>query len=163
MESKHCSGCKEKKPITAFTRIKDSVKPHRVNKYMSRCKACRSITELKRYNNLSLDEKSKLLTRVRSYGKEYRQTTRGQLIEFLKTLRKYGLTLDQYQLMLERQNFVCAICSNATKLVIDHSHLTGEVRGLLCHACNSGIGMLKDSPQNCMGAFNYLNNFNGEV
>ena len=68
-------------------------------------------------------------------------------------LRIYGLTVDQYDAMLAAQDGVCAICkspdpngrSGSTYFVVDHDHATGDVRGLLCAPCNSGIGLLQDS------------------
>ena len=61
----------------------------------------------------------------------------------------YGITVDEFNQMLENQNFVCAICGNPEskdqRLSVDHDHETKEVRGLLCFACNAGIGFLQDS------------------
>jgi hypothetical protein len=39
---------------------------------------------------------------------------------------------------------------------IDHCHITGKVRGLLCHKCNKGIGLLGDDPARVAAALNYL-------
>jgi len=60
--------------------------------------------------------------------------------------RKYGITLEMYDTMLAKQHGVCAICFGDNKgevLVVDHNHITGKVRGLLCQMCNKGIGSLK--------------------
>jgi hypothetical protein len=75
--------------------------------------------------------------------------------------RKYKLTMEQYQEMLEAQNSGCAICGTLQSeldrtLAVDHDHLTGKIRGLLCSLCNSAIGSLKDSPKLCIVAANYL-------
>lgn len=61
-----------------------------------------------------------------------------------------NMTIERYNIMLETQNHSCAICKrhkNEFKrmLNVDHNHLTGEVRGLLCDSCNRGIGYLKES------------------
>lgn len=77
----------------------------------------------------------------------------------------YGITRNQYEELLEKQGGKCAICGGAgfkmrvhhwSSLVVDHDHKTGEVRGLLCHNCNRGIGLLQDSPDVCISAANYL-------
>lgn len=67
--------------------------------------------------------------------------------------KKYGLSIDDYNQILLRQQGVCAICAsppsgrgNRAFLAVDHDHLSGGVRGLLCHKCNSGIGLLNDDP-----------------
>lgn len=63
----------------------------------------------------------------------------------------YGITLDQYNQLLESQNNVCAICGGTeaggnqygkVRMAIDHNHLTGKVRGLLCCKCNMALGGL---------------------
>lgn len=56
--------------------------------------------------------------------------------------RKYGITLDQYEAMFEAQGGVCAMCGRPPgkrQLDVDHSHQTGEVRGLLCPYCNHRV------------------------
>ena len=80
---------------------------------------------------------------------------------------KYGITLDHYLWMAERQNGECAICgyrsinpkavsSLKTDLVVDHCHLTSRIRGLLCSNCNSGIGFLKENKNILLRAIEYL-------
>jgi hypothetical protein len=75
--------------------------------------------------------------------------------------KKFGLSKEQYEALLEGQNHVCAICGKGcTKaLAVDHCHTTGKVRGLLCNNCNRGVGHLKDSVENMTNAITYLNRF----
>lgn len=69
----------------------------------------------------------------------------------------YGLSHDEYQNILDRQGGVCAICSEPDrKLVIDHDHQTGTVRGLLCADCNIGLGRFRDTPAYLQAAVAYL-------
>jgi len=71
----------------------------------------------------------------------------------------YGITSNQYDSMLEKQNFVCWICKNTDKrkrLAVDHDHVTGRIRGLLCSKCNSGIAMFRDSVFLLKKAIEYL-------
>ena len=70
----------------------------------------------------------------------------------------YGLSKDSFFKMLEIQKNCCAICSDTIdeKCHVDHDHKTGAVRGLLCRTCNTGIGMLKDSPDILLRASQYL-------
>lgn len=55
----------------------------------------------------------------------------------------YGIEPREYQEMLTRQHEKCAICERAVRLVIDHDHATGQVRGLLCYRCNCLVGMVE--------------------
>ena len=72
-------------------------------------------------------------------------------------LKTYGLTEADYEDMVEEQDGVCLICScTEDRLVVDHDHETGKVRGLLCRACNRGIGLLQDNPMILQKAADYL-------
>jgi hypothetical protein len=79
-----------------------------------------------------------------------------------KLLRIYGLTRETYDALLVQQAGLCAICHgpptrNDEFLVVDHCHLTGRVRGLLCHRCNSAIALLHDDPEILRRASEYVN------
>lgn len=59
----------------------------------------------------------------------------------------YGLTVEQYDAILARQGGVCAGCRGSeVVLCVDHDKETGEVRGILCRNCNTGIGALRHDP-----------------
>lgn len=75
-------------------------------------------------------------------------------------MANYGITPEQYDEMLVRQDFGCAICGKqdnfGDRLCVDHCHETGVVRGLLCHACNRAIGLLGDNTNRLKKAIKYL-------
>ena len=77
-------------------------------------------------------------------------------------LKRYDITPEQWDAMFARQGGRCAICSTAApggvanRLHVDHDHDTGEVRGLLCHSCNKGIGHLGDDAERVYAAAIYL-------
>jgi len=85
--------------------------------------------------------------RIRAANKRYRRTAQAKIAHrFAWILRKYGLTLDAYHALLERQGELCAICQRVLDPVgsdttVDHDHDTGQIRGLLCGVCNRGLGM----------------------
>jgi len=62
--------------------------------------------------------------------------------------KNYNITLDEYDILFEQQNGVCAICGGINyggrRLVVDHDHKTGKVRGLLCHHCNMCLGQFEN-------------------
>jgi hypothetical protein len=83
----------------------------------------------------------------------------------MRRFKSHGLTLDQYHSLAEQQNFSCAICGTIPDdnyggthdgFHIDHDHVTGRVRGLLCKHCNVGLGMMKDSSEVLNKAADYL-------
>ena len=77
---------------------------------------------------------------------------------FLKV--KYGISLEDYDAMLARQGGVCAACKNkkrrSGRLCVDHCHVTGKVRGLLCRNCNFGLGLFRDDADLVEAAAVYL-------
>lgn len=79
---------------------------------------------------------------------------------FVERLRKYGITKEQYEQLIAKQNGRCAICgeqeTERSVLCIDHCHDNGHIRGLLCDNCNTAIGMMKNDPRRCVSAARYL-------
>ena len=71
-------------------------------------------------------------------------------------LKRYGLTHDQFIAMRNEQKNRCAICKFEDELVVDHCHVTCEVRGLLCGKCNKGLGMFDDNIGRLKAAISYL-------
>ena len=68
----------------------------------------------------------------------------------------------EYQQKLEQQNGVCAICfgtDTGKSLAVDHDHVTGQIRGLLCGRCNPAIGYLRDSAELARKVANYLEQY----
>lgn len=61
--------------------------------------------------------------------------------------RKYGLTGEQYNILLQTQNGLCALCGTSPRsLCVDHDHNTGRVRALLCKPCNVLLGQVENKP-----------------
>jgi hypothetical protein len=84
-----------------------------------------------------------------------------------KRFSNYGISKDEYFQMLDNQDGVCAICkreertrdsssNNLRSLAVDHCHDTGNVRGLLCRACNLALGFFEDNPKFLTTAIQYL-------
>ena len=76
---------------------------------------------------------------------------RRKLLNRKSNLKRYGVTLAQYDAMTALQNGLCAICKRKPEakrgknfsLEVDHNHVTGEVRGLLCGTCNTALHKLE--------------------
>lgn len=101
------------------------------------------------------------LVEAQEYQKAHRNVNTYK--SWVSRLKKKGLIPDDYDRMLDEQGHCCAICRAEkpgqqanSSWAVDHCHVTGKVRGLLCHACNMALGLLGDSPQRLEVAAAYL-------
>ena len=99
----------------------------------------------------------------KTYIKIWQEKNPGKVREY--TWKQYGIqfTWEQYQKLLVKQKFRCAVCrrhpeefSRGRPLDLDHDHITKRVRGLLCESCNKGIGQLGDTIDRVGAAYQYL-------
>ena len=135
-----CSECETAKPLEDF--YKNS---RRKLGYDSRCKSC-----------MNSYKASWVLAKNPNYVSLKAENSR--------LVKRYGISSKDYQELLEKQDYCCAICGNTpeegrgntSKLNVDHCHETGKIRGLLCHKCNTGLGLLGDTKEGLLKALNYL-------
>lgn len=83
------------------------------------------------------------------------------IIKNEKLRSAFGISLEQYKALAASQNFCCAICGvpqaeQRRQMAVDHDHASGQIRALLCHNCNVGLGNFKDSQQILTKAIKYL-------
>lgn len=101
-----------------------------------------------------------LARKSREYSARPSTKKRDLVNERVSSLAAFGLTLDDEVVILDSQNGGCAICGGPSgrkgRFDIDHDHTTGKFRGLLCHRCNKGLGLLGDSLENARRAVDYL-------
>lgn len=136
---KYCPSCKQPKTVIDFGKDR-------------RCKQC-------------CNEKSKLYrasypARVAASNKRSRKKNPSSVNRSLRKARltRFGLSEQMYSDMLQKQNYVCAVCKNTDKraLAVDHCHKSGVVRGLLCGACNKAEGLLRSNPEIMRALANYV-------
>ena len=135
---KWCGGCSSVKPLDEFNR--DTGKK---DGRQSRCKAC----EYEGYKRRLAEDPE----RVRRIARDSARRNRRR--------NMYGVTNEEFAEMCEAQGGVCAICQREPGqlgLVLDHDHETGEVRGVICSPCNSGLGLFQDDPEFLRVAAAYL-------
>lgn len=109
-------------------------------------------------DNLSPEKQQEMNDKSNDWKKKNPERAKA-LCRSSKLKNDYGMTLEDYESLVESQNGCCAICHTETiKLVVDHCHKTKVVRGLLCSPCNTGIGHLKDDVARLQSAIDYLNN-----
>ena len=160
---------KKKKKKTVKCKIYKLSPSYCYKKFKCRCEICKKwkkekdifpnrekakkISKLWRLNNLE---------RSRQNSKNYQKKHPEQLLKW--QLKKYNLTVKQYNILIEKQKNKCAICGQAPKgmqnskkrLCVDHNKKTGKVRGLLCGACNIGLGHFNHSTILLKKAIKYL-------
>jgi hypothetical protein len=126
-----------------------------------KCDKCRRHNDLERaklyQRQMQLDplQKQKCKERHDRYRATHREFVR-QIHREWHLKSTYGLTINGFEAMCQRQHHRCAICGRLRTLVVDHNHKTGRARQLLCHACNHGLGSFRDSSTLCMKAAQYL-------
>jgi len=102
----------------------------------------------------SAKNKEKLRTWHRDWMKSNRSKIRAYQMQ-----KDYGLSIEQFDALLTSQSGKCAICKRLfinLRNEIDHDHVTGLVRGILCQKCNTLLGMSNDSPEILLNAVSYL-------
>ena len=131
---KLCRGCGEEKPLTAFHKLHTS-KDGRT----ARCGACRTAAQTARYE-------------ANRDGHQARQQA-----------ARYGVTVDHVEALKAAQGGKCAVCGTdepggrgGGRWYVDHDHVSGAVRGLLCNHCNLGLGHFRDNVEALQAAIRYL-------
>jgi len=140
---KRCPKCKEKYPATVEYFYSNKSKPLGLTTY---CKDC-----------------TKTIFSVWSSESEERSLSL-KYIQRVRLLKKvYNLTEEDVRNLMDLFRGACHICGDSLVVPdsnksyhIDHNHETGEIRGLLCHLCNVGLGHFKDSPDLLDRAAKYL-------
>lgn len=160
---KLCKKCdpQQMKPLSEFHKSK-----HHSSGVNSCCKSCANKNGKKHYTN----NKERTLKNNKIYRSENIQEIKQKKKKYrlkyitrekeLKLINKYGMSLEDYAKMLEMCDHVCSICKTHTtkrSLAVDHDHITGEIRGLLCGKCNVILGLCHDNPVILLQAVEYLN------
>ena len=157
---KTCPSCKSEKDDSEFRKTDKGL--------FSWCLNCCSEYDKRRYKRDGATRKrlarAKNPEKYRGYGAEWRKNNPEKAKEL--DLKKLGVSFSEYTALLELQSGVCAICGNpetkksakgtTRSLSVDHDHITGEIRGLLCSACNIAIGYMNDSVERLNSAIQYL-------
>jgi nitrate/TMAO reductase-like tetraheme cytochrome c subunit len=120
-----------------------------------RCISCNKIKDIQEFNL----EKTKA-------GNEYYRTKckkcRNLYRVASKRQREHGMSLEEYNDLLNEQKYLCAICGtdltqlDTREVHLDHNHETGKIRGILCGHCNLGIGHFSDDISRLQSAIDYL-------
>ena len=113
--------------------------------------------------SLSDDELEKRREKERAYAAKYYENPENRTQRARrKRAAHHGLTADEYDAVIAKANGACELCAATDrKLVLDHCHATGVIRGVLCTACNTSIGKLGDTSKSLLRAVAYLQKSEG--
>ena len=118
------------------------------------CKSCQHDNYIK--------NKQKVIKR--SLERQKKDPNRKNNVRKYDLKRRFNLSVEEYDLLLKKQNGVCAICNTTVldkNLAVDHNHKNGIIRGLLCIPCNLLIGNAKENKNILLNAVKYLELYNG--
>ncbi len=115
------------------------------------CKRC----YMNAYHRYHKTDPQKRRESLDKYYKKHQGTPEQRRAKALKT--RYGITPQIYEILYEWQRGCCAICGqHFARLGVDHNHITGRIRGLLCIKCNLAIGYIEACPTFLIKAQEYL-------
>ena len=136
MNTKRCSSCKVEKPLSDFNKNKSG--------------------------KLGVHNQCRMCARLWKPSPEALKVSRRKTREWNRK-KLSGFTPEDFESKLKEQGYRCAICGTedpgATNWHADHDHKTGMKRGVLCHKCNTGLGLLKDDVDILCAAIEYINHY----
>ncbi len=121
-----------------------------------------SLTSTERMARWRANNREYAMKSHREYARRWRATPEGKRMKRNTALKKaYGITIDQFDAMVDAQGGKCLICQKTLTLWskfthVDHDHDTGEIRAILCHPCNSALGLLGEKVSLLQRAIIYL-------
>ena len=144
-KNKPCSICKMSKPLDEFHKDRSSV-----SGYDGRCRSCTHSRQKGYYEKNKNEMRKRARARYQTaktnpklYEKELNRSRKGVL------KNRYGMSVAEYNKLFVKQSGYCASCGThqvelKKRLGVDHCHITGKIRGLLCDRCNRAFGLLRD-------------------
>jgi hypothetical protein len=126
--AKWCPSCRQDKPLTDFGR--NRANSDGLTAYCRPCANAKTLAQRRRQYD--------------GGSREYH------------LLRRYGITVAQYDQLVADQGGVCALCRQRAPQHVDHDHLSGRVRGVLCSCCNQGLGNFRDDAATLRAAADYV-------
>jgi len=174
MEQQTCVRCGELKSLEKFPKTKSKntgkeYRRHQCQKCSETIKAARTKANQAHVNTVRKQWRDAHPGHNRANHKRWRDRNRAHVNEYgrlAEIRRSYRMTPEDVVAMSNSQGGLCAACGgppdDERSLMIDHDHVTGAVRGLLCNSCNLTLGRSKESLTRLSGLVSYLVRFQGE-
>lgn len=147
----YCTPCFKVRDAVAYRRRRAAqgkeVTPRLQREGFRRCASCRAIKAVEHFH---------VQTRQAGGRAPYCKPCRKVKERDARLLRLYGLTPEALADLLDEQGGLCAVCRERPAEHVDHDHLLGGVRGVLCFPCNAALGHFLDRPDLLRSAINYL-------
>lgn len=155
LKTKKCPCCKQEKLTKGFNKNRTTK-----DGFHGQCKLCQTETNRtwmkkypEKYHNYQKEYYQKNREHLLAQSKKWRQENKNKA-KNCELRKSYGIGKNDYDIMLEQQKGLCAICGLPEKVIhpqskrlqplsVDHSHNSGKIRGLLCGSCNRALGFLK--------------------
>jgi hypothetical protein len=155
METKICSKCKIEKPIDEFYRAERNS-----DGKMSQCKTC-NYKYVKEYRKRP-ENVDRIREQNRAIDKRYHSRPEIKMKHAERWhIKEYGISLQDREVIMKEQDGKCAVCGDilikeGNKTCLDHNHITGKIRGIVCHNCNCALGYIKDNSDIAEAMVRYL-------
>jgi len=132
---KTCTKCNCVKDLSEYYKHSEGKYKHHAS-----CKSCH-LDQQKQWRKTVVGQ-----TIIKEYSRRYFNTQHGKAVRRKgHLLRKYNMTLQEYEQRSQQQSGACLICGQKKKLYVDHNHETNIVRGLLCCTCNLFVGKVESN------------------
>lgn len=132
---------------------------------MRTCKVCNTSKKLEDYGSTPAGPNRRLICKACDYqrvlARKNADPEKHKIYHRYAVLKnKYGITQEHYEKLVSEQKGLCKICNQPEAsgrwLSVDHCHNSMEIRGLLCHRCNTAIGMFNENVDALASAIKYL-------
>jgi hypothetical protein len=139
--------------------------PERAKEQATRCNKAWRLKNLDKRREYEKEHRLKNIERYREYNARWHRENRANnpaAVRAMHLKSAYGITPEEYEALLTAQGGGCKVCAAPPEgekhkcLHVDHDHTTGAVRGLLCHRCNTALGLLQEDKERMLALAAYL-------
>jgi hypothetical protein len=154
---KVCKKCLQEKNFDNYKILRKN--KNGTNLYKSQCNDCYNKHYIEKYRSKSEDQRKKIY-------QEKKDKTTFDIRKNWRLKHRFGINLDIFTEMYEKQNGRCYLCEKKIEgkdVKVDHNHQTGKLRKLLCHNCNTSLGLLGENLKIFYKCIDYLKEHDDKI